>query len=105
MFDPYAAALVPVQLQEGFNVVPPREGQNGAPRSDNPPALMGCLGSLLDDFDFGSSERSAMQHTCTICLAGVFAVSERSQALDHAMELTLLHNPPADASGIAVCCM
>ena len=58
MFDPYAAALVPVQLQEGYNVVPPREGQNGAPYTNNPPALTGSLSSLLEDFDFGSSHRS-----------------------------------------------
>ena len=61
MFDPYAAALFPVQLPEGYNVVPPREGQNGAPYTNNPPALTGCLSSLLEDFDFGSSQRSAMQ--------------------------------------------
>ena len=57
MFDPYAAALVSVQLQEGYNVVPPREGQNGAPYTNNPPALTGSLSSLLEDFDFGSSQR------------------------------------------------
>ena len=59
MFDPYAPALVAVQLQEGYNVVPPREGQNGAPYTNNPPALTGCLSALLEDFDFGSSQRSA----------------------------------------------
>ncbi len=61
MFDPYATALAPVQLQEGYNVVPPREGQNGAPYTKNPPALMGCLSSLLQDFDFGSSHRFVTQ--------------------------------------------
>jgi len=61
MFDPYATALAPVQLQEGYNVVPPREGQNGMPYTKNPTALMGCLSSLLQDFDFGSSHRSVTQ--------------------------------------------
>ena len=57
MFDPYAPAVAAVQLQEGYNVVPPREGQNGAAYKNNPPAMMGCLASLLEDFDFGSSQR------------------------------------------------
>ena len=57
MFDPYAAAVASVQLQEGYNVVPPREGQNGAAYRNNPPAMMGCLALLLDDFDFASSQR------------------------------------------------
>ncbi len=60
MFDPYAAALVSVQLQEGYNVVPPREGQNGAAYVNNPPALTGSLSSLLEDFDFGTSQRYAI---------------------------------------------
>ena len=60
MFDPYAAVLVSVQLQEGYNVVPPREGQNGAPYTNNPPALAGSLSVLLEDFDFGSSQRCAI---------------------------------------------
>lgn len=74
MFDPYAAALAPVQLPEGYNVVPPREGQNGAPYTKNPPALMGCLSSLLEDFDSGSSARSVIQlsvHLMSPCLASL----------------------------------
>ena len=54
MFDPYAAIVASVQLAEGVNVVPPKKAA-GLP--SNPPATMGCLVSLVEEFDFGSSER------------------------------------------------
>lgn len=54
MFDPYAATLASVQLAEGVNVVPPKKAA-GLP--SNPPAMMGCLVSLVEEFDFGSSKR------------------------------------------------
>jgi len=54
MFDPYAAVLASVKLAEGVNVVPPKK-DSGVP--SNPPATMGCLVSLVEDFDFGSSQR------------------------------------------------
>lgn len=54
MFDPYAAVLASVKLAEGVNVVPPKKDR-GVP--SNPPATMGCLVSLVEHFDFGSSQR------------------------------------------------
>ncbi len=57
MFDPYAGALAKVQLPEGTNVVPPKAGSNGSAVPSNPPATMGLLSPLVENFDFGGSSR------------------------------------------------
>ena len=55
MLDPYAPVAVKVQLPDGINVPPPSKGLAPIDPQTNPPALMGCLSSLVDAFDWEGS--------------------------------------------------
>jgi hypothetical protein len=55
MLDPYAPVAVKVQLPEGINVPPPKKGLATIDPQINAPALMGCLSSLIDSFDWEGS--------------------------------------------------
>ena len=47
MLDPYARAAAWARLPEGVNVAPPRPGAGELDALEEPPALLGCLGSLV----------------------------------------------------------
>ncbi|CAL8460737.1 g268 [Coccomyxa elongata] len=86
MFDPYAATLASVQLAEGVNVVPPKKAA-GLP--SNPPATMGCLVSLVEEFDFGSSKRPDISPETSLVLeVDVASFTSSSTAQD---EVPLSH--------------
>ena len=67
MLDPYAPVAVMMPLPEGVNVPPPNKGLPSGPK-DNPPALLGSLAYLLDDFDFEDSARPAtpLEHSLVL---------------------------------------
>jgi len=47
MLDPFARAAAWARLPEGVNVAPPRPGARELDPLEEPPALLGCLGSLV----------------------------------------------------------
>lgn len=49
MLDPYARAAAWARLPEGVNVAPPRAGARELDPLEEPPALLGCLASLVAD--------------------------------------------------------
>ena len=57
MLDPYAPIATKVLLPNGVNVPPPKKGLPQSSLQSNPPAMMGCLASLLESFDWGASKR------------------------------------------------
>jgi len=59
MLDPYAPVAVKVSLPEGMNVPPPSKGLAPVDPQTNPPALMGCLSSLVDSFDWEATSPPA----------------------------------------------
>jgi hypothetical protein len=68
MLDPYAPVAVKVNLPEGINVPPPSKGLAPVDPQTNPPALMGCLSSLVDGFDWEgtSSPETPLSRTLVV---------------------------------------
>lgn len=63
MLDPYAPIATKVLLPNGVNVPPPKKGLPQSTSQSNPPAMMGCLASLQDTFDWGTSKRPRISPT------------------------------------------
>ena len=64
MLDPFARAAAWARLPEGVNVAPPRPGARELDPLEEPPALLGCLGSLVmsseDDDDEEEESRQRL---------------------------------------------
>lgn len=58
MLDPYAPVATRVYLPNGVNVPPPKKELTSSDSTSNPPALMGCLTSLVPALE---SQRSQMK--------------------------------------------
>ena len=60
MLDPFARAAAWARLPDGVNVAPPRAGAGELDPLEEPPALLGCLGSLVvdDEGEGGLQEES-----------------------------------------------
>ena len=61
MLDPFARAAAWARLPEGVNVAPPRAGARELDPLEEPPALLGCLGSLAAAPEEDGDEEEAQE--------------------------------------------